>query len=167
MPTLPWILTCLVLLASPLPAPAAPARQACTGCNGAGGTSVSSGGTCGGRVEISVAAGSGECKWFLTDEPLLFECKEIAGCETTIVRSWIGLPPGSIVDFCIEVEDETLCLQKKTVVDVSGAGSSTRNGPVLVCTDSVAEQLTFQVAVESCGLAAEVTPTCSGCLGDF
>ena len=166
MTALPWIVPFFALLATPLARPSSAPPQACVGCTGNGGTASASGGTCGGRVEISVTASNGQCKWFLTDEPLLFECKSTKGCETTIVRSWTGLPVGSIVEFCVELGDETLCLQKKNVVDGDGAGSSTRTGPSLPCKAGPGD-LTFQVESEPCGLMAEVTPTCSECIGDI
>lgn len=165
MSALPWVFSCFALFAAPLSRPSSPPAQACTGCIGNGGTAVASGGTCGGRVEISVTAANGQCKWFLTDEPLLLECKSTQGCKTTIVRSWSGLPTGSVVEFCVEAGDETLCLVKKNVVGAEGSGSSTRTGPVLDCKAGDGD-LTFQVESAACGLAAEVTPTCSECEGD-
>lgn len=163
-----WFLASFALLASfvpPAPAAAPAPPQACVGCLGAGGTGVSSGGTCAGIVSISVQTGSGQCKWFLTDEPLLFECRETVGCDTTIVRSWSGLPTGSVVEHCVKVGGESLCLKKKTLVDEDGGGGSTRTGPMLPCQEE--SMMTFQVASEDCGLSAEVTPTCSSCVGDM
>ena len=160
-----WIVTLITLLAMPRPARPSSPPQACSGCLGSGGLAIASGGTCGGRLEISVSAGSGECKWFYTSDPLFMECRKVRGCETTIMRSWSGLPTGSVVEFCVEFQGERMCLAKKQIVGASGAGSSTRTGPVLECADG--PSTSFLIESEPCGLSASVTPTCSRCFGDI
>jgi hypothetical protein len=170
MSKFPWIVSSFVLLlVAPVPTAAPPAQsaQACTGCIGTGGMASSSGGSCGGFVQISVSVESGQCRWFITDEVALFECKKIQGCQSTITRTWSGLTPGTVVEFCVEVDGEQLCLQKKNLVDGDGSGSSQRAGPELPCSDDASQQVTFQIESESCGLSAGVTARCSECEGDM
>lgn len=151
-------------LVSARPLPAARPAQACTGCLGNGGLGVQSGGVCGGRVEISVQVEPGKCKWAMTDEEFSFECRGVKPCHTLVTRKWSGLPPGSQLDFCIELDGDTYCLGAPIEVDPSGAGESVRPGPDRTCGS---QPYAFTIRSSACALGAVATATCSSCAGSL
>ena len=169
--TLPLVGRLLAPLATLLLGLSVPASvsgpQGCAGCFGTGAASTASNGIGAGLVKITLSVESGGCAWSMTEEFLLMECRPVTGCSTTVYREWSGLPPGSLVDFCVEVDDEDYCLKKQTVVDADGGGNSTRTGPVLPCSALAADQYTFKVRSDAAGLAAEASGRCSACQGDF
>ena len=145
-------------LASPLPV-----DTGCVGCEGTGGTSTASGGSCGGTVTIDVLMIDGSCKWTLGTEPGEFFCMQIQGCLPKITRSWSGLPPNSVVDFCVELEDQELCLNPKPLAGPSGSGSSVRYSARQDCSDDAANTRLYSVKSEACGLVAAAESRCSAC----
>lgn len=158
----------LLLLSLSLPSAARTrAPQGCSGCLGAGAASTASNGTSGGMVKITLTVESGGCGWALTEDHLLMECKQASGCSTTVFREWSGLPSGTVLDFCVEVEDEIYCLKKSPVVDGDGNGSSSRLGPELPCSALASDQFVFEIHSDSAGLTAEASGRCSGCQGDI
>lgn len=163
-----WILSVFVVLPLAHIAHARPAQgQGCAGCFGTGATATASNGAGQGTVKITLSVESGSCAWSLTEDPLLMACKSARGCATVVLREWNGLPPGSVVDFCIEVDEEDYCLKKLTLVDQDGAGESTRNGPILPCSAAAADQHTFKIRSDVAGLEAAATGQCSPCQGDL
>jgi len=156
----------LALCLTPL-VPAAARQQGCVGCFGTGATSIASNGSGPGLVKIALTVDSGSCRWSMTEDPHLMECGPLNGCSTSVYREWSGLPPGSMLDFCVEVEDEEYCLKKVTIVDGDGGGNSTRTGPVLPCSASASDQYTFKVRSDASGLEAQASGQCSACQGDL
>ena len=158
-----FLMFCAVLFA---PLSPASSQGNCAGCVGAGGTASASGGTCGGMVSISVVVEPGQCRWIASDDELLFLCVQTLGCKTSVTRSWSGLPAGTKVDACVVVDGQELCLRPKIPGQSPVGNGESRPGPELKCSDD-SNGPTFTVEAASCGLTAEVTPTCTGCHGDI
>jgi len=159
------VLPLSLTLAAPGFAPV-PLQQGCSGCFGTGATAAASNGSGQGRVKITLTVESGACSWSFTEDPLLMACKPVVGCATSVFREWSGLPSGTTIDFCVEVDEEEYCLKKVNVVDSDGAGNSTRIGPVLPCSAEAAEQHSFKVRSDAVGIEAEATGQCSPCRGN-
>jgi len=163
-----WSTSLFLLLSLTLSARALPrAQQGCVGCFGTGASSTASNGAGPGMVKVSLSVESGSCAWSQHEEPLLMGCQQARGCATTVYREWSGLPAGTVVDFCIEVDEEDYCLKKQTLVGGSGGGNSNRTGPVLPCSNQASDQHTFKIRSDAAGLEAEVTGQCSACQGDL
>lgn len=137
--------------------------QGCDGCFGAGGGGSASGGTCGGMIDITVTVADGKCKWAAVDSAFLFHCKQISGCETSVTRSWQGLPPNVPLDFCVDPGvGQLFCLQDPPTSG-SGSGSDARDSLTMQCKNG-SYQWTMSAG---CGLAASALGTCSRCVGDI
>lgn len=165
------ILSCIVLSLSALPMPLAPAAPsasplpdtACVGCQGAGGgLATASGGSCGGSVSISVTMQPGTCKFVMTSEFGLFDCRPVKGCKPTVARSWSGLAAGSELDFCLTLEGQKFCLVNPPSAG-TGSGSDTRDSASMTCDSGTSR--TFSIESASCGLFAATQTTCSSCDG--
>jgi len=168
--TIPKIVIALAMTTVLSGAPASSASPAaavpqCAGCSGGGGSSSASGGSCGGFVSVSVTMTSGRCRVFHFYEPWSVACASTQGCTPTVQRSWSGLTPGSVIDFCVGVGQEVLCLDPKPVVGSSGAGSDSRSSSPMSCSNDPAGSRSFSVSSASCGLSAAASASCTGCSG--
>jgi hypothetical protein len=145
------------------PASPLPVDTGCVGCEGTGGTATASGGSCGGTVTIAVVMIDGACKWTLGGEPGELFCQQITGCLPEITRSWSGLPSNSVLDFCVELEGQELCLNPKPMAGPSGSGSSTRNSARQDCSNDAGNTRLYSVQSDACGLMAAAESRCSAC----
>lgn len=161
-------LASLFLLSAPTPrfAQVNGPGTGCSGCVGSGSASSSSGGTCGGMVSITVTMTPGKCRWVIGELEDL-SCRQAKGCVPEISRSWSGLTPNSELDFCIQLEQDELCLAPKPSAGIAGSGSDTRSSAAIACSDDPANARTFSIRSDSCGLSASATTACSGCSGIF
>jgi hypothetical protein len=158
------ILSSLVGLLVSVASPPASATQGCIGCIGSGGTASASGGTCGsGFVSITVTVASGRCRWFRGIDPEIIECIQFRPCVPQVTRTWSGLSPGSALDFCVTVGDDTLCLSPTPAVGPSGGGSDARDSAAMGCSDDPDDTRSFSITSASCGLSASVNGSCSAC----
>ena len=156
-----------ILLAGPfvVPAPQSDYTGGCEGCIGGGGSGTSSGGSCGGMLTVQVVVTSGKCKWFASQEPLLFECAPSKGCKPSVTRTWSDLPANSAMEFCVTVAGEEFCLSPTPSTGPSGSGSDTRSTLSMSCGEGGAG-MRFSASSSACGLSASAVATCSQCLGD-
>lgn len=137
--------------------------QGCDGCFGAGGGGGASGGTCGGMIDITVTVFNGRCKWAAADSAFLFNCKQVAGCMTSVTRSWSGLPAGTPLEFCVDPNvGQFFCLQDPPDAG-SGSGSDVRDSLLMDCK---AGSYTWSISA-ACGLSATALGACSRCVGDI
>lgn len=140
--------------------------QGCSGCAGSGSSASASGGSCGsGYVSISVTVYSGRCKLFQTWDPPVLGCEAFRPCKPQVTRTWSGLAPGSALDFCVTIGDDTLCLEPQPSAGSSGGGSDSRDSAEMQCSDDPGDSRSFSVQAPGCGLSASVSATCSGCAG--
>lgn len=139
-----------------------PPVQSCTGCTGIGSAASASGGNCDGLVTVTVTVGDGHCKVLNGEEPGDIHCKPNRNCVPTISRTWTGLDPGSVVDFCVVLNGERLCAFPKPTSG-NGAGSDNRPSASMECTDDPALVRWYSVESPSCGLFATAQGKCSAC----
>lgn len=152
-------------------APSAPqlsgAASGCDGCAGSGGSSASSGGSCGSAmVSITVTVTSGKCKWVLGELEDL-SCGQARGCVPQVTRSWSGMGANSPLDFCVQIEDDLLCLSPAPNAGVTGSGSDSRASAAMGCSNSSANTRSYSVSSPTCGLTASAQAGCTGCNGLF
>jgi hypothetical protein len=148
----------LVAPSPKLPLPA----QSCTGCVGTGDSDSDSGGSCDGLVQITVTVAPGHCKVLSGEEPGDIQCRPNRNCVPTITRTWTGLEPGSVMDFCVVLNGERLCLYPKPTAG-NGSGSDNRPSATIECSDDPANARSYSVESPSCGLFATAQGKCSAC----
>src|SRR5262245_22573159 len=102
-----------------------PHPQSCTGCEGTANSATVSGGSCGGIVSITVTVLNGHCKVLSGEEPGDIQCRPNRRCVPNVTRAWTGLDAGSLLDFCVVLNNERLCVFPNPSAGI-GTGVDTR-----------------------------------------
>lgn len=142
-----------------LPAPRSPGQVSCSGCLGSTGMGSASGGLCGGSVGIEVVVTQGKCTWIGDPATGDVSCDQKTPCKPMVMREWMGLPPSSALEFCVQVGPDILCLQDPPDAGPTGSGSDSRESASLACGSST----TFTIESAGCGLTASAHVTFASC----
>ncbi|MCY2960826.1 MAG: hypothetical protein NTY35_11720 [Planctomycetota bacterium] len=84
--------------------------QQCPGCTGQSANDSDNSSGCG-SIAISVLVTTGKCLYTIDPDTGAIGCGMTLKCLTTITRSWNGVSPNTLMNFCVTQNGTTRCQQ--------------------------------------------------------